>query len=305
MLEEALWIIDEARILEKPGLSEAMKNGQAALRDGVAYWAEGTGKTGIIAHLPFKKVAFTSVEEALKAAQATTVVAASVSTCIVLAAIAVQTRYLADKLDKVQETVEIISKEVHTQNMIYYMDKASEYFGHLGFARGLLGDRDLAHEISDIGAGLLVDMAVQRNKILSLLDNIIRLAQNSNLATLKHAELIVGFAIMILGILPFGIHLEYLLSARLGKLQLAEHILMDGASRYKLTAGVYKNLLNTWHAAFLKGELDDRKEVYLQIEAQAKDLFKANYEEALLQLPLGKRVAPFSIPMRHAAYIEA
>ena len=161
MFEEKIWVVDETKLY--PKLIQAMQDGKAVIHDGVAYWAEGSGNKGVIQHLPFKETAMQSVEEVIKTAQATTMIAAAVSTGIILAAIVVQTKYLAAKLDKIQEVVDVIAHDVHAQNIVFYMDKITEYVGHVEVARTLLKDRSLADEIRELAIPLLTTLACKRN----------------------------------------------------------------------------------------------------------------------------------------------
>ena len=138
--------------------------GKAVIHDGVAYWAEGSGKTGIIQHIPFKETMLKSAEEAIKAAQMTAVIAAAASTCIILGALIIQTKYLAAKLDKIQVTVDEIAG-LHSQNIVYYMDKVQITLEELRL-QNLAKGRILAHEIRR-SLSLLAASAAKRNHALS------------------------------------------------------------------------------------------------------------------------------------------
>jgi len=289
MFQDKIWVVDETKLY--PKLIQAMSEGKAVIHDGVAYWAEGSGSTGVIQHLPFKETAMQSVEEALKMAQATTVMAAAVSTGIILAAIVVQTRYLAGKLDKIQETVDVIAKDVHAQNIVFYMDKITEYVGHVEAARTLLKDRSLADEVRELAIPLLMTLAGKRNQVLSFVDNILGLAKSSKDVTPRHFELIANFAQMMLDLMPFGIHVEYLLTSRIGKLRLAEQVLLDGAERFNAALGVYRGFMNDLHRDFVRGQIGERASVYQSIEARAMQLIKSEESKILLSLPTG-RIAP-------------
>tara|TARA_Y100000815_G_C13095340_1_gene407267 strand:- start:25 stop:195 length:171 start_codon:yes stop_codon:yes gene_type:complete len=54
MLQDKIWVVDETKLY--PKLIEAMSEGKAVIHDGVAYWAEGSGNTGVIQHLPFTRI---------------------------------------------------------------------------------------------------------------------------------------------------------------------------------------------------------------------------------------------------------
>lgn len=287
-----VWVIDESKLSKT--LLEALSQGKAVIHDGVAYWAEGSGKTGIIQHIPFKETMLKSAEEAIKAAQMTTVIAAAASTCIILGALIIQTKYLAAKLDKIQVTVDEIAKELHSQNIVYYMDKITDYIGGIEVARTLLKDRSLAHEIREIAFPLLAASAAKRNHALSFIDNVLNLVRNSDDLTNKHYELIINFAHMMLEIMPLGMHTEYLLASRVGKPQLAEQILLDGAERYQNAMDVYRGFLNEQHRSLIRGSIGNKAEIFHRIETKAENLIKSDENRLLLSLPLG-RVAKLEV----------
>lgn len=285
-LLEKIWVIDEAALSDK--LREALASGKAVIHDGVAYWAEGSGKTGIIQHLPFKETAIKSAEEAIKAAQMTTVIATAASTCIILGALIIQTKYLAAKLDRIQSTVDEIARDLHAQNIVYYMDKITDYIGGIEVARTLLKDRSLAGEIREIAYPLLASAAAKRNHALSFIDNILNLARNTNELTNKHYELIINFAHMMMELMPLGIHTEYLLASRVGKPRLAEQILLDGTQRYDAAMNQYKGFLNEQHRALIRGSIGDKAEIFHRIEHKAEQLIGSQESRLLLSLPLGR-----------------
>ena len=285
-LLEKIWVIDEAALSDK--LREALASGKAVIHDGVAYWAEGSGKTGIIQHLPFKETAIKSAEEAIMAAQMTTVIATAASTCIILGALIIQTKYLAAKLDRIQSTVDEIARDLHAQNIVYYMDKITDYIGGIEVARTLLKDRSLVGEIREIAYPLLASAAAKRNHALSFIDNILNLARNTNELTNKHYELVINFAHMMMELMPLGIHTEYLLASRVGKPRLAEQILLDGTQRYDAAMNQYKGFLNEQHRALIRGSIGDKADIFHRIEHKAEQLIGSQESRLLLSLPLGR-----------------
>lgn len=290
MFQDKIWIVDEVKLY--PELVKALSEGKAVIHDGVAYWAEGSGKTGVIQHLPFKETIAESVEEALKIAQTTTVIAVAISTGIILAAIAVQTRYLTAKLNKIQETVDVIAKDIHMQNKIFYMDKITEYIGYIEFARTLLKDRSLSDEIQELASPLLTQLASKRSQVMFFIDNILNFAKSTSDVSEKHFELILNFVQMMLSIMPFGVHIEYLLASRIGKPRLAEQMLIDGAARFNDSISLYKNFMNDLHRELIKGQLGERKGIYQQIESQAKLVINSEENKILLSLPMGRIASP-------------
>ena len=283
---EKVWILDEEKLY--PILVKALEERKAVIHDGVAYWASGSGKTGVIQHIPFKESAVKSAEEAIKAAQMTTVMATAASTCIILGALIIQTKYLAEKLNKIQAVVDEISQDIHSQNIIFYMDKITEYVGGIEVARTLLADRNLAEEIKEISYPLLSNVAAKRNHALSFIDNVLNLARNTNQLSDRHFELVMDFAHMMMEIMPLGIHTEYLLTSRIGKPRLAEHILIDGSKRYNSALSVYKNFMNEQHRALVRGDIGSKADIYHRVEDKAIELFSSKEKDLLLSLPLGR-----------------
>lgn len=297
MLEEKLWMIDQGRITEE--LVKAFEHGMVTIRDGVAYWAKGSGKKGIIQHLPLKEVVFKDVASAMQLAQQTTLIAAAASTGIILGAIALQTQYLSNKLGEIQQKVDILTKEVQSQQLIYYIDKYSTYAGYIATARLFLQDRGLGHELKGIIESMIPAFTAQRNQVLSFVDNILTILETDASITPDHQKLICNFANGIMSILPFGIHLEHLLAARIGHLQLADALLLDGAKEFSRVKEGYRTILNEWGKRKKKGTLGNTREAYFAIENQAKVLFsELKSFSPLLELPLGKQVEPFAL---HAA----
>ncbi|TOF29204.1 hypothetical protein CGJ28_24100, partial [Vibrio parahaemolyticus] len=115
-----------------PEVLEGLQNGKITLRDGVAYWTELAEKSGIVQHMPLKEVAFdpeklNEISKLIQASHATQMAAIGLSTTIIVGAIVVQTMYLARKIDKLQETMDLISSDISAQNILFYMEKLSKY----------------------------------------------------------------------------------------------------------------------------------------------------------------------------------
>lgn len=285
------WVLDRAKI--KADVLKAVEEGKSVVHDGVAYWAEGSGKTGIIQHLPFKKGNAQEIKEMIESStatiQMTTVLTSAISTGIILSAIIVQTRYLANKMDKIQATVDRIAKEIETQNIIFYMDKCSDYFGGIETARMLLADRALSDEIKPVAAPLLASLASKRNQLLSFIANILSLTPTN--LTSAHFDLLVNFVQKILEVLPFGIHAEYLLSARIKKVRLAEQILSDGKERFQITLDGYRAYLVELKNLWVKGVLPHEQEKsYTAIRARAKDFIDSDLKDILF-MPSNQRIS--------------
>lgn len=225
---------------------EGLKSGTVTIRDGVAYWAEGSGKTGIVQHMPLKPTEFdpekiTDLIKLTKAAHATQLAAIGISTSIILGAIVIQTIYLSKKIDKLQEKIDIVSQELNSQNVIYFMNKLSEYFGVVETARILLLDKSLVDETRDISNKIIVELSIKRNEIMSLMDNLISYAHT---LTSKHLSNMLDFVILMFNLLPKALYIESQLCDRYGKFRLSNHLIREGKIKYESTLELFRTWSN-------------------------------------------------------------
>lgn len=286
LIRNKVWTVDFDNV--KPEVINGLNNGTANIYDGVVYWAKNSGNNGIIQHLPFKEFAIDktndvmSLTKSIQALQATTTAAIGLSTCVILGALIIQTQYLAAKIDKLQETIDSVSVDVHSQNIIYYMDKISSYFGAIESARVLLLDRSIKEEIKDIAVSLLANIGCKRNELFSFLDNILLIA---HIVSPRHYELIVDFVHLVLDILPKAIYIEKELYARIDKINSAEFIFQESRNRYMALLTMYKSWCNQQYKDAVDNKLPaSYGNAFLQREQKVSTLFKSTENSLLLSL---------------------
>ena len=295
-----IWVLDEGSI--SAALLEALQKGQAVIYDGVAYWAEGSGKTGIIQHLKFTErsvdnakqlldqlqsvaSATQNVAQAVQSMQNVLMVTQVLSSVVVVGAIVVQTQYLGRKLDAIQDTVDEIAQTQHEQNLVFYMDKIGDYMGYVEYARSLLEDRAMATEIREVATPLLAHLGSKRNHIASLVDNIAGYVKNSagERSESKHFKLMLDFIHMLVDILPGALHAEHLLAARIGKPALAQSILWSGAQKYEQVLGSYRGLMNQLNREMVAGALGQQGErVFMEYKPKLLELMQSPVNQMLL-----------------------
>jgi hypothetical protein len=285
-MEQTVFVLDEERLTKD--FIEAYNAGKVTIRDGVGYWAKGSGNTGIIKHLPFKEAPYEGVKEALKKAQLTNVLTTAASTSVILGAIVVQTRYLASKLETLQEQVDVIAQDQHSANIVFYLEKVTSYAGLIASARTLLIDRNVIDECMDVASSLLASLLIQRNQILSFVDNLLSYAGGIEVSP-RYYNLVVNFVQAILDVVPSAAHLEFLLSDRMGRFGLSEILLREAREGYERGLLAYKSFLVESKNSIIKGSfLLERKQVFDDIEEQALLLFNSEMNAALMRLPEGK-----------------
>lgn len=294
------WVLNESSLTTT--LIEALQKGHAVIYDGVAYWAEGSGKTGIIQHLKFtersvdnaKQImeqlqsvasATQNVAQAVQSMQNVLMAAQVLSSVVVVGAIVVQTQYLGRKLDAIQDTVDEIAQTQHEQNLVFYMDKIGDYMGYVEYARSLLENRAMATEIREVATPLLAHLGSKRNHIASLVDNIAGYVKNSagERSESKHFKLMLDFIHMLVDILPGALHAEHLLAARIGKPALAQSILWSGAQKYEQVLGSYRGLMNQLNREMVAGALGQQGErVFMEYKPKLLELMQSPVNQMLL-----------------------
>ncbi len=295
-----IWVLDETSI--SATLKEALQNKKAVIYDGVAYWAEGSGNTGIIQHLKFTERSADSVKEvieqlqsvasatqnmgqAVQSMQNVLMATQVLSSMVVVGAIVVQTQYLGRKLDAIQDTVDEIALSQHEQNLVFYMDKIGDYMGSVEYARGLLQDRSMASEIGGVALQLLPEIGSKRNHIVSLVDNIANYVRYSSKERneRKHFKLMLDFIHLLVDVLPGALHTEHLLAARIGKPRLAQLILQSGSLKYEQVLGNYKGLMNQLHREMVVGTLGQQGgRVFMEYKPKLQELIQSPVNHMLL-----------------------
>jgi len=282
-LRETLFAIDWLNVYKE--VKGALETGHAVIRDGVAYWTSLSGKTGIAQHLPLKEVvvdtaSVSELKQLVQMAQATQLAAVGISTGILVGAIVIQTMYLAKKIDKLQESLDVISGDVHAQNVIFYMNKLSRYFGAVESGRVLLLDKSLAKETHDIAAHVIAQMGSERNEILTFIDNLLTYADK---LSERHLEQVLDFIILTLDLLPKAIYIESQLCDRYEKFRLAEHLIRENSRRYNVTLTHYRQWCNEKVRSSITGKIDPQKNVFNSKQNELRLLFNSDDNKMLLQ----------------------
>ncbi len=253
-----VWTVDIVNI--KPQVLEGYENGSIVIRRGVAYWSKKSGNNGIVQHIPFLETTvkqnedLLSLTKSIQIAQNATNLAISLSTAMILGALIIQTRYIATKIDKLQKSIDEISTDIHSQNILYYMDKISNYFGIIESARIFMLDDSIKNEIKDIAVTLLANISCKRNELFSFLDNLLSIAGNEKLISKRHYELIIDFVHIVLDLLPKSIYIETELYVHIDKFNASDFIFNESTNRYQELLHNYKQWFNSQYKQAISGK---------------------------------------------------
>lgn len=267
---------------------EGLQNGSMRYSNAnnAVYWAQGSGNTGIVKHLPFipsnleKVDDLVNVSKAIQAAQNIQLAATALSTGLIIGAIVIQTMYLSSKIDKLQATIDIVSQDIHSQNIIFYMSKVADYFGAVETARIYMQDRTLKEEVRELATQVVVDLATRRNQLFNFIDNIIVIA-NSDSVSERHKSLIIDFVNISLELLPKGIFIERELNTFIDKYATADLVTGKAAQRYLSVVDSYRRWCNAQNKESAKGKIGL---LINEKDNDLKTLFKM--EENKLLLPI-------------------
>lgn len=255
---ETTFQIDWSQVASKviQGLNDGSMKLSAS--NGNVYWAQGSGHSGIVDQLPFVQTGVDGSNsllqsvQAIQAAQGAQILAIGLSTSVILGAIVIQTMYLARKIDALQRSIDGVSQDIHAQNIVFYMNKVSDYFGAVEAARIYLLDSRLAGEVQSLGSPVLSDLAIRRNQLVLFIDNILELARSGALPQ-GHYEMIIDFVTLTLDLLPKGITVERELYNFIEKYGLAELVGQQAVRRYDKLLVDYRGWCNQQRKAAISG----------------------------------------------------
>ncbi|MDF2153497.1 hypothetical protein [Vibrio sp. CAU 1672] len=268
-----------------PEVLKGYQDGSITIRDGVAYWTELAEKSGIAQHMPLKQMSFdpeklNELSKLIQSAHTSQLAAIGLSTTVIVGAIVVQTIYLSRKIDKLQKTIDVISSDISSQNAIFYMEKLSEYFGSVESARVILLDKSLVSETRDIATNLISQLAVKRNEVLSLVDNLISFADQ---LTERHLEQMLDFIILVLDLLPKAIYIESQFCDRYGKFKLSDHLMRENTKRYSRSIEYFRDWCNSKVKDTIRGDSNPVAISFHEKKDDLKALFNSQDNQMLLQ----------------------
>lgn len=282
---ETTYQIDWSQVTSKviQGLNDGSMKLSAS--NGNVYWAQGSGHSGIVDQLPFVPTGVDGSNsllqsvQAIQAAQGAQMLAIGLSTSVILGAIVIQTMYLARKIDALQRSIDGVSQDIHAQNIVFYMNKVSDYFGAVEAARIYLLDRTLAGEVQSLGPSVLSDLAIRRNQLMLFVDNILGLAESGALSQ-GHYEMIIEFVTLTLDLLPKGITVERELYNFIDKYGLAELVGQQAGQRYEKLLVEYRGWCNQQRKAAISG---NRLAISIRSkDEKLKSLFSSEENRSLL-----------------------
>lgn len=233
-------------------LVDAIKNDQVIFRDGLAYWKKGLKATGIIQHIPLKEVSAVTSENFIKTLgslqstlQSTVVAAQAISSATLMIALVIQTQILSKKIEAVRSSVLQVSQTINEQNILFYTDKVSEYLSVVHNLKLILESNENIQVIDSLANTTLANSMQLKSHLSFFILNLLNLIKTEQVKDKQHAGLILNFIQQMMEILPVGMHLEHLVSHRLGQYNLSQTLINDSHNKYSVLLDDYKSYLNS------------------------------------------------------------
>ena len=229
--------------------------------------------------------------------QGTIVAAQAISTASIMMATVIQTQILSKKIEVVRSAVLQVSQTVNEQNILFYTDKVSEYLMIVQNLKLVLQSNEDIEVIESLALIQVLAESMQlKSHILFFISNLISLIESGQIKDKQHAGLILKFVQQMMEILPVGMHLEHILSHRLGQYQLSQTLIEDSHQKYATLLTKYRGYLNLMNNRVKSFELEASEVPYFnKIKQPALDLIANQIHVELLEKPAREQL---SIPKK-------
>lgn len=172
---EALLVVDQSKLA--PDIAAGLASGKLTLStsNGNAYWAAGSGRTGIAAHLPMRPLTpeeRAGIEQLLKlgpsasSAQTATALAMGLSTVAIAAVVIAATAVIVSRINQVSAQVADLSNALHQQDLREYLHVQTELEALCKRSSELLKPGRVPEEVKGPAQLCLNKLALQREKQL-------------------------------------------------------------------------------------------------------------------------------------------
>lgn len=241
--------------------------------NGNVYWAEGSGKTGIVKQLPLKPVSpdelakandLLQLAETVKAGQAATMVAVGVSTVVLLAAVVAATKYLAAKIDRLQGDIAGVAKMVGHQAQLGYVDRVTDYTSAVTNAQQWIRPGLPRSEVAEQLDQSIGSLSQGRYKTLEFVRRLRDVIDQSQLVGPEQYRQALQYMTGILDWVPVALFIERELCLAAEKPQLAHKLRTEDAAQFRSELAQFRTWCDGQYAAVARGESDYADELAAQ-----------------------------------------
>lgn len=287
---DGLLKVDVSKLTD--AILEGLQSGKMILSssNGNVYWAAGSGNTGIVAQLPLIPVSpdeIASAEQLLQLGQAVTaakgaaITATAVGTAVVVLAVIVATTYLANKIEKVERSVQLVAQTVAQQDQREYLRYLADYHGAIMSARDLLNSRAPQGELLTRIELRLDKLAELRHQHRQFIKGLPQLVSAEAKATEPQYRLAMGFIADVLDLMPAALTLERELCFRSDKPGLAQDLRDNSEREYLQDLEEFRSWCDKQYVALALGK-DGYPDVLREYREPLDNLFNSPVRDVLL-----------------------
>lgn len=279
---EEIFIIEWAKV--KTEVREMFESGRAVLCNGVA--RDSQNSSVIVQHMPFTKIGVAEAENLLEtakgiqSAQAVIIGAVTVSTVAIMGAIIASTAYLSNKLNKIQHQLDAIQREIEGQNILFYFERITNYFGAVEALREIIISKNLIEENRDLVLMKISELLTLRNQMILFSDNLINVSDNF---TLEHKALAIDFINMTFDLIPKGVFIESQAAYKIERIHLGNNIRSTAEKKYFQVIENYRNWGNQKYRSIVEGKVDDSTKALQSRFQDIKTLISSEENKLLLE----------------------
>lgn len=281
-MNDQFFAIDWSKV--RPETIKLLESGRGQLINGVV--RNVAENYQIVQHMPFEQVSLAErknlidIAKSLQTAQSTVSNLVAISSIAVMGSVIISTAYLSNKLDNIQKAIDLLQKEIHGQNLIYYTDRITDYFGSVEATRELINNNYVVVENPDLILLKLSELLNTRYQLLSFLDNLIHLSDTFSVA---HKSLAIDFINMTFDLIPKGVFIESQTAYKLERFHLGNSIRDSAQLKYKHSIENYKAWANSKYHSVLNGSGDSNTKVFQDNYPKIKSLMNSEENKLLLQ----------------------
>ena len=267
---------------------EGLNTGKYARYNGVLRNASGSRE--IVKHLPLEPVTLSDsaldagslleVSRGVQAAQAAITYTIAISTAAIMGAIVVSTAYLAKKIDKLQLAINKMQKEIQDQNMIYYTEKISDYFGAVESLREMIATGELVAENKDLILMKISSLGTQRCQMFSFMNSLLYMSDGF---TPSSKAMALDFLNMSMMLFPKGICIESQAAYKIERFHCGDAIRIGGHEKYRQLADSYKNWGNEKVRSIYRGSVSSGEQALMGKFEDIKTVLNSEENTLLLE----------------------
>jgi len=270
-------------------IKQAIVAGRYRVYNGVV--RDATDGAKLVKHLPLRPIdaseategakALLEVAQGVEGMQTLMTGLVAVSTVAIMGAIVASTAYLSHKIAKLQAAINQIQKEIHDQNVIFYAEKVTQYFGVVEALREVCAKDAVVNENRDLILMHLANVGAMRNQIYYFIDAIVQLSDNFSI---ESKVLAIDFVNRTLDMIPKAVCLETQAAYKVERFALGDEIRHQSQIKYNQIKEGYRLWCNEKVRQIHIGKVDAGEAVLLEKKNDIRFVIESEENRLLLDL---------------------